>query len=55
MTDQEQQLADNLQRESNIDKIRKAVEKVNAEREVENSSELNFDNNNFGDAWECEK
>ena len=55
MTDQEKELADNLQRESNIDKIRKAVEKVNAEREVENSSELNFYNNNFGDAWECEK
>ena len=39
----EQKLADDLQRESNIDKIRRATAKVKAQREVENRDELDFD------------
>lgn len=40
---QQQKYADDLQRESNIDKIRRATAKVKAQREVENREELDFD------------
>ena len=39
----EQLYAQELQRESNIDKIKKAVIKVSKQRKVECSDELNFD------------
>ena len=51
----EQQLEDDLQRTNNIEIIRRAVEKVSKQREVECRNEIDFDNlgfdNNFdGDA-----
>lgn len=41
----EQKLADELQRESNIDKIRRAVKKVSKQKLIENGTddELDFD------------
>ena len=46
----EQLYAQELQRESNIDKIKKAVEKVNKQKSVENgdNDELDFDKLNYG-------
>lgn len=45
----ESQYAEQLQRESNIDKIRKAVLKVNKQKLIENGTdeELDFDNLNY--------
>ena len=49
----EQRLAEELQAASNIDKIARAVAKVNKQREVENSNELDFDSLGYkGDSYE---
>lgn len=49
----EQQQADDLQETHNIAKIAKAVAKVKAQREVENSNELDFDSLGYkGDSYE---
>ena len=52
----EQQLADELQTASNIEKIRKAVNKVSRQRELEEDGaakedELNFDNLDYLEAF----
>ena len=52
----EQQLADELQTASNIEKIRKAVNRVSRQRELEEDGaakedELNFDNLDYLEAF----
>ena len=49
MSINEQQLAEELQTAHNIEKIRRAVEKVTRQREVENRNTLDFDNLSYED------
>lgn len=49
----EQKYAEELKQASNIDKIKRAVEKVNRQREVESSGELDFEHLSYsGDSYE---